>query len=78
MATGRSLDEARAAQSKAQAQLTRIKEVNGIGITRVGDGFALKVNLSAPLKPGATVPSAIDGVPVHTEVVGTIRPRRAG
>lgn len=75
---GQPIEKVRATQAKVQAQLARIKEVNGIGIERVGEGFGLKVNLASALRPGASVPSEIDGVPVRTEVVGVIRARRAG
>lgn len=73
---GRSLEKVRTAQRKAQTRLAGVREVNGIGITRVGSGFGLKVNLSSPTSR-ERVPEQIEGVPVQVEVVGTIRPRRS-
>ena len=49
--------------------------VVGIGLTRVGDGYGVKVNLDAPPRAQANLPETIDGVPVRIEVVGPIRPR---
>jgi hypothetical protein len=46
-----------------------------VGITRVGRGYAVKVNLSAPIGRGAKIPADIDGVPVRVEVTGIIRSR---
>jgi len=64
------LDEARAAKSRAQEVFEALVEVVGIGITRVGNGYGLKVNLLAPPPAGAVLPSEVDGVPVRLEVVG--------
>jgi hypothetical protein len=46
--------------------------VSGIGITQVGDDYAVKVNLASALPPGVTLPDELDGVPVVFEVVGAI------
>ena len=73
--SGQPIEKVRAAQRKAEAQFARHDEVNGIGITRVGEGFGLKVNLTRPLKSGSTLPEQIDDVPVQVEVVGPIRAR---
>lgn len=67
------LEEARAAKSKATALLASLPVV-GVGITRVGDGYGVKVNLSVQVSSDA-VPDKIDGVPIKTEVVGTIQKR---
>ena len=64
------LEEARAAKERAKEVLSGLPVV-GIGITRVGDGYGLKVNLDAA--PKTEVPAAVDGVPVRVEVVGKIR-----
>lgn len=68
-----SLEEARVAKSKAAAMLTALPVV-GIGITRIGDGYGLKVNLSENVAANA-VPGYVDGVPIKTEVVGKISKR---
>jgi hypothetical protein len=67
------LEQARAAKSKAAPLLAALPVV-GIGITRIGDGYGLKVNLSECVADSA-VPEHVDGVPIKTEVVGAIRKR---
>jgi hypothetical protein len=70
---GKTLDEARAAKSKALAAFSRNASVVGVGITRVDGGYGVKVNLVEPPQPGAELPETVDGVPIRVEVVGTIR-----
>ena len=70
--SGATLDEARAAKEKVRATLADRPEVTGIGITRHGTGYAVKVDLA---KACAAVPPEVGGVPVHTEIVGRIRKR---
>lgn len=77
-ATGQSLDKARAAQRKAQTRFAGVSEVNGVGITRIGAGFGLKVNLTSRPAPETQLPDQIDDVPITVEVVGPIRARTAG
>jgi hypothetical protein len=69
------LDQARAAKERAKAILNGNASVVGIGITRIGDGYGVKVNLDAPPATDAEFPETIDGVPIRIEVVGPIRPR---
>jgi hypothetical protein len=69
------LDEARAAKERAKALFAGKAPVVGIGITRVGDGYGVKVNLGAPPAADANLPDSIDGVPIRVEVVGPIRKR---
>jgi hypothetical protein len=69
------LDEARAAKERAKSLFARRASVVGIGLTRVGDGYGVKVNLEDATAPDAGFPETIDGVPVGIEVVGMIRPR---
>jgi hypothetical protein len=70
--SGATLDEARAAKEKVRAALADRPEVTGIGITRHGDGYAVKVDLA---RACADVPPEVGGVPVHAEIVGRIRKR---
>jgi hypothetical protein len=69
------LDEARAAKERAKAIFAGKTSVVGIGITRVGDRYGVKVNLDAPPATDAEFPETIDGVPIRMEVVGPIRKR---
>jgi hypothetical protein len=67
------LDKARAAKAVAAKRYGKLANVVGVGITRVGDDYAVKVNVSAALTDATLFPSHLKGVPVQVEVVGTIR-----
>lgn len=70
------VDLARARRAKAQllSLLAGSEHVVGVGLTKRGDDYALKVNLRGAA--GARqVPPSVDGVPVVSEVVGAIRKR---
>jgi hypothetical protein len=69
------IDRARAAKAEARRTFQRLGTVVGVGVTRVGDDYAVKINLSEPLEPGVVCPAKINGVPICVEVTGTIRPR---
>jgi len=70
-----SIQQARAAKPKALQMLQDRKLEASIGISRVGEGFGLKVNLQQPLADADALPQHIDGVPIRVEVVGQIRKR---
>lgn len=67
------LKAARAAKAKLSRALGAYPHVNGVGITRLGDGYGLKVNLDRT--EGVDVPDHVDGVPVQVERVGRITKR---
>jgi hypothetical protein len=67
---GCTLEQARAAKEKAKRLFTASV---GVGITRLDEGYAVKVNLRNPLASEETIPKFIDGVPVQVEIVGEIR-----
>jgi hypothetical protein len=69
------LEQARSAKESAKAMLAALPGVVGVGITKIGDDYALKVNLSAELPKGVSVPKRIGDVPVCVEVVGKITKR---
>jgi hypothetical protein len=69
----RTLDEARAAKTEATNRFGALASVVGVGITRIGDGFGLKINVSE--QPKVLLPTEVGGVPVQVEVVGPIRKR---
>ena len=71
---GHSRDEARKAKNKAAQMLNGSAAVTGIGLARLGDGWGVKVNLSAA-PPRNLLPASIDGVPVQVEVTGPISKR---
>lgn len=69
------LEQARAAKQKLAQRLAHVDSVVGVGITKVDGHYAVKVNLCQPLNDAEVIPTAIDGVLVHLDMVGTIRPR---
>jgi hypothetical protein len=71
-----SLASARAVKARALARFSKLGDVVGIGLTRIGDKYGLKVNFSTPPRDPGSVPKEVDGVPVRVEVVGTIRKRQ--
>jgi hypothetical protein len=70
------LEAARAAKPAARRTFAALAEVVGVGITRVGDGYGVKVNLRAAPAEGVELPGEVEGVPVRVEVVGAIRKRQ--
>jgi hypothetical protein len=74
---GSTIEAVRDAKARAHETFAKLGKVVGVGITRMGSGFGLKVNLQRAPKIGTPLPAEIDGVPVSVEVVGEIRPRAA-
>lgn len=68
-----SLERAQAAKKAALQRFKKLPSLTGVGITRVGGGYAIRLNLSEPIEPGVKFPADIDGVPLCVEVTGTIR-----
>ena len=66
------LEQARAAKTKTVELLAALPVV-GVGITRIGEGYGVKVNLSESV--AEAVPEHVDGVPLQTEIVGKIKKR---
>ena len=69
------LEKARAARAAVQEQFAKLASVVGVGITRVDDGYGIKVNVRDEPPGGVTLPDLVRGVPVRVEVVGAIRKR---
>lgn len=67
------LESARAAKPAAHKVFAALADVVGVGVTRVGTGYGVKVNLRVAPAEGVVLPADIKGVPVRVEVVGTIR-----
>ena len=72
MANGTPIEKARAAKPKALSVFAALASLNGIGITKVGDGYGLKVNLAEAPPETVELPKDVDGVPVVVEIVGGI------
>jgi hypothetical protein len=67
------LQQTWAAKHKALEMFRGTAPVAGIGITRIEDGYGLKVSLER--LPESPLPTDVDGVPLHVEIVGAIRKR---
>jgi hypothetical protein len=67
-----SLDEARRVKSRAGNAARGQASVVGVGLTKLGDAYAVKINLGAPVPTSAKLPTEIDGVRIIYEVVGQI------
>jgi hypothetical protein len=68
------LEAARAAKDAAKRKLARRSGVVGIGVTRQGGSYAVKVNLGQGAT-AARLPKDVNGVPVVVAVVGSVRKR---
>jgi hypothetical protein len=68
------LEAARAVKDEANRLYARHCKVVGVGLTRQGKGYAVKINLEAGAG-SETLPRELHGVPLVIEVVGTIRKR---
>ena len=68
-----SLEQARDAKVEAARIFGGLGRVVGIGIVKLGAGYALKINLADEPNGFAVLPSEVDGVPTRVEVVGTVR-----
>ncbi|MBX3180729.1 MAG: hypothetical protein KF886_25560 [Candidatus Hydrogenedentes bacterium] len=69
------LSQARAAKPRVHELLRAMPQLAGVGITRVGKGYAVKVNLTEPPGDDLGVPTELDGVPIRVEVVGYVTKR---
>jgi hypothetical protein len=72
--TNPDLERARAAKAKAKKSLSGRSGVVGIGLTKVGGKYAVKVNVSSP-EERERLPLDFDGISVRCEYVGEIRKR---
>lgn len=77
MSRGTTLAEARAAKEKIIKILGGDPSVTGIGITRIGRSYGIKLNFLERTPTAEKVPQEIDGVPVKVETVGRISKRAA-
>lgn len=69
------LSQARAAKPRVHELLRGTPQLAGVGITRLGEGYAVKVNFSEPPGNDFAVPTELDGVPIRVEVVGYVTKR---
>jgi hypothetical protein len=69
------IDLARRAKQRALLLLSGVPGVVGVGLTKVDEQYAVKVNLESALPASVKAPTSIDGIPLAYEVVGRIRAR---
>lgn len=69
------LAQAQRAQDRLLATVGEHPDVNGIGISRLDDGYVLKVNLLREVAR-SDVPTEIDGVTVCVQTTGRVRKRQ--
>ena len=67
------LHKARAAKAAVLKEFRRLPNLGAVGITKIADGYAVKINLREPMPKGTQLPAEIEGVPVTIEVTGVIR-----
>lgn len=65
------LDDARRAKRQAADDFAFREGVVGIGLTQLGEGYAIKINVATSVDVAA-IPSHFSGVPVVVDVVGSI------
>ena len=68
----RQLEAARAVKERAKEIFSRYGSVNGIGLTRLGECYAVKVNFESEPLDRASLPQNIEGVPVVIQVIGPL------
>ena len=69
-----SLEAARAVKDEAKRIVARHCTVVGVGLTRRGNGYAVKLNVAEAVDD-AMLPRELHGVPLIVEVVGKIGKR---
>ncbi|MEY2926938.1 MAG: hypothetical protein RL367_1415 [Pseudomonadota bacterium] len=62
------IEMARLVKAKTGDLVREVAQVAGVGLTRVGDSWGIKVNLKSAHK--GQLPDDVDGVPVVYEVTG--------
>ncbi len=72
------LDAAREAKEQAKTIFSRHGTVNGIGLTRMGKHYAVKVNFESEPRDRASMPREIAGVPVVVQVIGVLHRQTVG
>lgn len=73
----RQLAEAREAKERAREIFPRFGSVNAIGLTRKGDGYAVRVSFEKEPRNRAQMPVEIEGVPVIVRILGPIQKQTA-
>lgn len=67
-----SIEKARRIKPKARAVAEGCMNVAGVGLTKIGGSYAVKVNVREALSIPSVLPDRIDGVRIVYEVVGAV------
>jgi hypothetical protein len=70
-----SVEQARLIKPKARATVEACGAVVGVGLTKIGDSYAVKVNMREQVRTPNALPDSIDGVRIVYEVVGPVSPQ---
>jgi len=73
-----SLEQARRTKPKAKAAALTCAGVVGVGLTKIGDSYAVKVNVSEYSPAVRALPEVIDGVRIVYELTGPLTLRQVG
>jgi|EP01132_Coremiostelium_polycephalum_P006947 hypothetical protein len=73
-----SIEQARLAKPKARELAGSCGTVIGVGLIRIGDSYAIKVNLRDQVPETTELPETVDGVRVVYDVIGPISLQAAG
>jgi hypothetical protein len=75
--TDSTLGDARRVKQKVAEIARAAGPIAGVGLTKVGNSYAVKVNFRESQAIDGGLPDSVDGVPVVYEVVGRITSRGA-
>jgi hypothetical protein len=73
--TDSTLVDARRVKDKVAEMARAAGPIAGVGLAKVGNSYAVKVNFREPQAMERQLPRSVDGVPVIYEVVGRIASR---
>lgn len=73
-----SIEQARLAKPKAKEIARSCGTVVGVGLIRIGESYAIKINLRDHVPETADLPKTVDGVKVVYDVIGPISLQTAG
>jgi hypothetical protein len=66
------LERARQARETARIEFSKYAPVTFVGVTKIGENFALSIGLKHAPQPGVILPSNIEGVGATWKVVGEV------
>jgi hypothetical protein len=67
------LNAARGAKEKAKQIFSQFGTVKGIGLTKMGERYAVKINFESEPHDRDRMPREVEGVPVVVQITGPLR-----